>query len=422
MARPLALVTMMCVAEVLTMLGFSSFAALLPLFRDLWQLSNTEAGWISGIFFGGYTAAVPILVSLTDRVDPRRIWLLCAGLAAFACLGFALFAEGFWTAMLFQALAGMALAGTYMPGLKALNDLLQSAGQSRAIAFYTSSFGVGAALSYPLAASLAAYAGWAAAFALPGIAALMAFLLVLVLLPSRAPEQLTRPETALLDFRPVIRNRSALAYSLCYAVHSWELFGLRSWVVAFLTFTAAQHDGVTTLAPTTVAFAMTLLGVPSSILGNEASIRFGRRRWVAGVMTASAAVCFVVGFTSGLPYALVAALFLLHGMTVAGESASVTAGAIGNAAPAYRGATMALHSTLGFAGAFVGPLAFGIVLDAAGGISAIAWGIAFAHMGIVVLLGPVFLALLRPTGLPGDGGTVVAKTRPARSGSALPCV
>ncbi len=390
----MGLIAAVCLAEVLTMLGFSTFAALLPFFRETWQLSNTDAGWISAIFFAGYTLAVPILVSLTDRVDPKRIYLLSAALAGAAGLGFAVFAEGFWSALLFRGLAGVGLAGTYMPGLKALSDHVGTEHQSRAVAFYTSSFGIGAALSFPLAGLLAEGPGWRWAFAGPGAAAVLAGLLVLLLVPRSAPHHLHAPDTALLDFRPVLRNRSALAYTLCYTVHNWELFGFRSWIVAFLVLLL--------LDPTMIAAAVILLGMPTSILGNELSMRFGRRRTVALIMGASALLCFTIGFTAALPYLVVVLFCVLQGFTVSGESASVTAGALGSAAPGYRGATMAMHSTLGFTGSFFGPLVFGLVLDLAGGQSVLAWGLAFGHMGLVMLGGPLALALLRPKPLPGD--------------------
>jgi hypothetical protein len=41
-----------------------------------------------------------------------------------------------------------------------------------------------------------------------------------------------------------------------------------------------------------------------------------------------------------------------------------------------------VHSILGFTGAFLGPLAVGVVLDLAGGAgSNLAWGLAFIAMG-----------------------------------------
>ncbi len=55
------------------MLGISTFAALLPALQAEWGLDNSQAGWIHGIYYAGYLFAVPVLVSLTDRVDPRRM-------------------------------------------------------------------------------------------------------------------------------------------------------------------------------------------------------------------------------------------------------------------------------------------------------------------------------------------------------------
>lgn len=57
------------------MVGVFGFPALLPTFLSEWRLSNTEAGWIAGIFFGAYALSVPILVSLTDRIDARRVYV-----------------------------------------------------------------------------------------------------------------------------------------------------------------------------------------------------------------------------------------------------------------------------------------------------------------------------------------------------------
>jgi MFS family permease len=113
------LIVLLCVAEVLSMTGFGTFPALQPTFFDEWGLSNTEAGWINGIYFGAYMLAVPVLVALTDRVDPRRIYAFAAVLTIAASLSFGLLAEGFWSATALRALAGLGLAGTYMPGLKA---------------------------------------------------------------------------------------------------------------------------------------------------------------------------------------------------------------------------------------------------------------------------------------------------------------
>ena len=78
------------------------------------------------------------------------------------------------------------------------------------------------------------------------------------------------------ELRPAV-DHSALAYSIAYCVHTWEMSALRAWVVTFLTFAAAGSASGSwiALAPATVASVMGLLGVWASVWGNELAIRFG---------------------------------------------------------------------------------------------------------------------------------------------------
>ena len=397
------LVMTMCVAEILGMLSMFTFSALLPDFITEWNLTHTEAGWLSAVFLGGYAVSVPILAGMTDRINTRPVYLSSTALGAAAALGFAFFAQGFWTALLFRMLSGLSLAGTYMPGLKALSDQVEGPRQPRVVAFYTSSFGVGTALSFFVAGLVNTWLNWQWAFAVGALGSITAFLIAAWVLPRSTKLHASRPATALLDFRPVLRNRSSVAYILCYAAHNWELFGIRSWVVALLVFTQAKHGNQSlALAPTVVATLMVLLGVGASITGNELSMRFGRRRVISTLMLMSATVSCLVGFGSALSYGTVVALCLLNGVTAASESASITAGAIGTATPGYRGTTMALHSTVGFSFAFMGPLTFGWLLDQAGAQSPLGWGLAFASLGAVMVAGSVALVWLKPDELPGD--------------------
>src|SRR5512134_1401610 len=170
----MGLILSLCVAEVLTMAGVFAFPALLPTFVVEWSLTKTEAGWIAGVYFGAYALTAPPLLALTDRLDARWVHVGGTLLAAMAAAGFALFAQGFWTALLFRALGGAALAATYLPGLRVLMDRYRGARPSRALSFYTSSFSLGTALSFLLAGEMAAAFGWRAAFAATAGAALLA--------------------------------------------------------------------------------------------------------------------------------------------------------------------------------------------------------------------------------------------------------
>jgi len=387
-------------AHALSMTGFATFPALLPLLHGEWSLSNARAGAISGMFFGGYMVAVPVLSSLTDRIDARRVYLFACGLSCLAALGFAWLAEGFVSAMCMQALAGAGVAGTYMPGLKLLSDRIEGARQSRWIGVYTATFGLGTALSLWMAGLLAELYSWRVAFAVAGIGPVLAGALVMAALDARRPPP-APVRTALLDFRPVFRNRTATGYILAYTAHCWELFGYRSWIVAFLAFASTMRAGTEPVASNAASLAaiINLLGLGASILGNEAATRFGRRQVALSVMSASAILGCVVGFAAHLPGPLLFVLAAIYFITIMGDSAALNAGLVASSHPASRGATMAVHSFLGFGAGFVAPVAFGLVLDLAGGhLSVFAWGLAFASMGIGCAFGPLALTVYRRRG------------------------
>jgi MFS family permease len=84
------------------------------------------------------------------------------------------------------------------------------------------------------------------------------------------------------------------------------------------------------------------------------------------------------------------------------DSSSLTAGAAGSADPARRGATLAVHSMLGYAGGFVGPLAIGWTLDLSGGMSPLGWGLSFLVIAVLMALALIAFTILRPREIEGE--------------------
>lgn len=345
-------------------------------------------------------AAVPVLSGLTDRADPRRIYALACLIAAAASIGFALLAEGFWSALVLRALAGAGLAGTHMPGLKILTDRIRGPRQSRAVAFYTSCFGFGSAASFLFTGEIAALLDWRWMFGLAAVSSLAAMALVStgVRGPApAAPSSTTGTATRLLDFRPVLRNRRAMGFILAYGFHAWEALGHRAWLVAFLLFSQSlQPPGTPALlSATMIAALVSLASVPASIIGNELALRFGRLPVAVSVGLFSAAMGCAIGFSAPLAPVIVIALFVIYNIANYADSSTITAGSVGAAEPGRGGATMAMHSLMGFAGGFLGPLIFGMTLDLTGGASdPAAWGYAFITIGVAAALGPVALIIL----------------------------
>ena len=234
------LVAIVCAAQVMVQIGAFFWPALLPTMMPLWSLTNSEAGWITAIFYGAYMVSVPVLVTLTDRVDPKRIYLFGVAASVAGHLMFALTADGFWSAMATRALTGLGWAGTYMTGLKLLADRVDARMMSRATAGHAASIGISGALSFACGDLIAGAAGWRAAFVVAAISAALAWLMVALAVPAQgSPAKPAGDGRGLYDFRPVLANRSAMAYAIAYSIHTLEMSAVRGWGVAFLGSVAA---------------------------------------------------------------------------------------------------------------------------------------------------------------------------------------
>jgi predicted MFS family arabinose efflux permease len=389
--RPLLVA--MCLGQFGNLLPHVAVPAVMPQhLMPLWSLSGAQAGMMASAFAFGYMLAVPVLTTLTDRIDARLILLVGSAATALATLAFGLLADGLWSATAIWGLAGIGFAGAYMPGLKALTDRLPPGDVSRSVTLYTSSFSLGVGLSFLVCQLTAEWLGWRAAFL---ISALGPFVMVAACLAMPAVKPLP-VERRLLDFAPVLRNRPAMGYVLGYGAHCFELYGIRTWLVAFWTFVAAQQPSSVPLGPVAVSVIFSLLAMPASILGNEAALRFGRHKTLTVLMLVSAGVAIAIGFSVQVSPLLLLALLLLYALTVPSDSGALTSGMTMSAVPSHKGATMAMHTTVGFGLSALGAWGVGITLDLAGGPgSASGWLAMFLLLAGSILLGPLALGWSR---------------------------
>ena len=393
--KSFVIVGTMCVAELFGMLGVFAFPALLPSFLKLWSLSNLQAGWINGIYFAGYTVAVPFLTSLTDRIDARRIYLAFCFIGILSNLGFAFLASGFWSALIFRGLSGLGLAGTFVPGLKAIIDRLETHAHPRAVSFYTACFGLGVSISFYFAGEMFRWFGWKETFGIAAMGSVFSLFLSFLVLKQKSIPIGSYSVTMgnILNFKPIWKNQQTRAYILAYMCHMWEMFAARSWLVAFLSFSISiQKVKADFMAPTTVMALAGIGGMLASILGGELAARLERRRVVAAIMGVSFLMALIIGFSARMPYTLVVTLCMVYTLFFQGDSAAIHTGVITSIEPERRGGAMALQSLAGFAAASLGSVAAGLILDVTGkGTTVLSWVLTLGSMGIAAALGSVLL-------------------------------
>jgi predicted MFS family arabinose efflux permease len=383
------LVAVMCVAQICNLLPHVVVPAIMARHLiPLWHLSAAQAGLMASAYAFGYMLAVPVLTALSDRFDARGILLAGSAISGLATIAFGSFADGLLSASLIWGITGAGFGGAYMPGLKALIDRLPPGDISRSVTLYTSSFSVGVGLSFLISQVVADFYGWRAAFFITGIAPFAMVATCILLAPFKPMRAPGHP----LDFRPVIKNRAAVGYILGYGAHCFELYGMRTWIVSFWTFVAARNADNVLLGPIAISVLITLLSLPASVLGNEAALRFGRHRAITLIMFLSAVVALAIGLSATLSPTFLLLLLFVYGFTVPGDSGALTSGMSSSARPTQRGATMALHSTVGFGLSALGAWGTGVALDMAGGpTSASGWLAAFSLLAAGIILGPVAL-------------------------------
>src|SRR4030081_2633327 len=328
-----------------------------------WHLSGAQAGLLAGSGAAGYMLTVPVLATLTDRIDARKILIAGSALSALGTLLFGLFASSLWSGACFNAIAGVGFAGAYMPGLKAVTARLAPGDSSRAVTLYPSSFSFGVGLSFLVSQLVAENWGWRSAFLVTAVGPIVMLSVCFLLRPVEPKPAQGR----LLDFAPVFRNTDAMWFVLGYGAHCFELYGIRTWLVAFWTFVAVKNGHSSIFTPIVVSVVFSLLAMPASIFGNELALRFGRHRAITAVMLSSAVVALLIGVFADKSPRVLLPLIVVYAFTVPADSGALTSGMTMAAEPRYRGATMAMHSTVGFILSALGAWGVGVALDLAGG-------------------------------------------------------
>jgi MFS family permease len=385
-----------CLAELGTMLVFSSFSALLPVLKAEWSLTNTEAGLILAFYQVGYIGLVAILATLTDYMPPRRIYLASAAWTSLTTLAFAWGAGGFLSALGLRTLVGLGLAGTYMPGMRMVAERFARGGRGFAMGCYIGSFTLGTSISLLVTGWANSLWGWRAAFAVTALGPAAAVAIGSWALPAEMVRPAApAPGRARSGLGPVLRNTDALRLIIAYVAHTFELMGMRLWIAPFFTASLmAAGAGLTqaTERGALAASAVLAVGALPHPFSGLLSDRFGRARPISSVMLLSAACSLVIGWGLHWPFGGLLALGLLYGVLVTAESAMVSTGIADVAEPSHLGRTMALQSSAGFAAGALGPAVFGAMLDWAPALGASpdarwAWG--FGVLGLVAIAGPL---------------------------------
>lgn len=380
--RVLAAASATLLAAVLVWFNYS---ALLPLVVADWGLTGVQAGAVFAAFQAGYVAAILPAGRLADRFSTRGVVAAGATGTGVASIGFAALATGFWSGVGFRAVAGVFMAGVYVPGMRLLSEWYPAEDRGTALGVYAGAFSLSTGLSFFLSSAVAAALDWRVAIGATSVAAVVAGPALLATTRDH-PEETSRTREFDLS---VLRDRSYRYAVGIYAGHAWELFGARNWLQAFLVAApaVAATDDPTLTGGLIVGTALSLGGV-GNLAGGWASDRLGRIPTVTAALGVSTAISLTLGFLAELSLPVLAGIVVVYGLALVADS-SPTSTAVTEVAPDdHVGVALAVQTLVGFAMTAISPVVFGLAYDWGG------YGVAFPTLALGGLAALASAALL----------------------------
>lgn len=344
---------------------------LFPLLMPDFGFGYTEAGFLMTVFFAISGVGQALAGIVVDRYGARRV--LMAGVGLLAASGLALAAAVNYSMLLLAvALAGVGNSVFHPADFSLLNKKVSPARLGYAFSVHGLSGNLGWAIGATISGTALAWAGWRGA----GIAA------ALVALCSVAALQLARP--LLDDHRPRVgagATAGATTFGFLGLPAIWLAFMFFLLVTAAFgglqSFSAPVLGGIYGLTAAAGVAALTgyLLGSAAGMVaGGFVAVRVHAHERTVGSALVGAAV-FASVLASGLPPAWSVIPLMVGigiGVGLAGPSRDLLVRRVateslagGNASPAFGRVYGFVYSGLDV-GLALGPLAFGMLLDAGG--------------------------------------------------------
>jgi MFS family permease len=393
-----AWLTGLCLSRFLFALVFTSYAAVLPVLQQEWQMSAAAAGAIASAFQIGYACSLVGFNLLSDRIGARPAFLWSSLAGAPASMAFALLADGPVSAALLYGLTALSMGGNYTPGLILIAERFPAATRGRATGLFLAATSIGYAGSLLLTGAVLARLGWRAALvaaSLGPVLGAVAAAWTVWGMPTRI-----HPRRAGQGFASeFLRNPAALLLTAAYTFHSWELLGMWAWTPAFLSASLVlqgQDLARATGGGARLTALFHLTGFLASSTAGYLSDRFGRTAVIIAMLSVSTVCSLAFGWLVAAPFWLLLLVGLVYGFSAVGDSPVLSVALTEVVAPQVLGSALAVRSLVGFGAGAAAQWAFGAVLDATNpGPPYTEWGWAYGLLGLGGAAGLVSAIWLR---------------------------
>lgn len=342
------MLTLLGVAELLGMSLWFAGSAVAPQYAQIWDLSPSEAAWLTTVVQLGFVAgtALSAVLNLADVLPAR--WLFAGSALLGAGANAALLASPDYGGTLFwRFVTGMMLAGVYPPAMKMAATWFR-ARRGLAVGVVVGALTVGKAL--PFLVHAAPNASIDTVILTASAAALIGSLLVAIAYRDGPYPFAARPfswklvgaVTAERRWRNVLGG---------YLGHMFELYSAWTWIPAFVAASIVASGAIDTggvRVGDLVGFFVFAVGGIGCVWGGLVADRIGRERLVTIAMAVSGACAVLIGFAFGRSLWLLVPVALLWGFFVIADSAQFSVLATESVPQHAVGTALTLQVSLGF--------------------------------------------------------------------------
>jgi len=316
-----------------------SASAVADSLKTAWELTDAQLPLLTLSVQIGFVvgALLSAFLNLADRYKARHLFAVSAVAGGVFTAFLVLLGPGdLLVVVVFRVLTGVALAGVYPSGMKAMAGWFKE-GRGAALGILLGALTVGSALPH-LVRGLGL--DWQVVLL---TAAGLAFLSAgMMLVAGDGPFDTATSSFSWHHIRSILSNRGFRLATIGYLGHMWEMYAAWTWVAFYVA--ATDFSG----SASVVAFAMIAVGGIGSWLAGRLADRRGRTLVAGGsmVISGTAAALTVVVFNA--PPWIMIGLLLIWGFTVVSDSAQFSAIITEVVPDDVRGTALTLQTALGF--------------------------------------------------------------------------
>ena len=384
-----ASMALIAAAEVAALSLWFSATAIIPTLRAEIGIDATTASLFTSAVQVGFVAGtlVSALLTLADRIEPRRLFAASCLIAAIANLGILFVDPTSATTIVLRFVTGACMAGIYPVGMKLAASWARG-NMGIMLGMLVGALTLGSASPH----LFNAFGGvdWRATIAVSSAAAACAAVLVAMSGVGPALGRAVRfdPRHALAVFTvPSVRLAN-----LGYLGHMWELYAVWAWIGIFLDAslrTSMADPGSAATLASLLAFAFIGSGAVGCVVGGIIADRWGRTTVTVTALAVSGTCCLFAGWLFGASPVLLGLVCIVWGVAIVADSPQFSAAVAELADRNLVGTMLTVQTSLGFLLTLLTIHLLPWLVEIAG------WGWAFAALAPGPALGVVAMWRLR---------------------------